>query len=80
MSKIIVTRLAELRTGDVLLAASGKKRSQPLEVAAPLGPIEDGSPVIGVRFQRPNERSVIEWVFYPAQMDGQQMEIERPGA
>lgn len=43
-----------------------------------LGPIEPGSPVRGVRVESPNPASGVEWVLYPAQMDGRAMEVERP--
>jgi len=76
MSAIVVTTLAELEPGDVLVAVDGEKRNRPLTVATPLGPIESGSPIQGVRFDPPTG-SIIDWVFYPSQMDGRQMEILR---
>ena len=33
--------------------------------------------MIGVRVENPNPSSGIEWVLYPSQMDGRQMEVER---
>jgi hypothetical protein len=77
MSTITVTRLSQLKKGDVLVAVGGKKRRQPLTVDRPLDFIEHGSPVEGVRFVSPTPSSDLEWVFYPSQMDGQDMEIER---
>lgn len=77
MSKIIVTRLAELRIGDRLLSFNGRPYRAPLRVTDELAPIEFGSPVRGVRVESPNPSSGIEWVLYPSQMDGRQMEVER---
>lgn len=77
MSKIIVTRLAELRIGDRLISHGGRAYRTPLRVTDELGPIEFGSPVIGVRVESPNPSSGIEWVLYPSQTDGRQMEVER---
>lgn len=74
--KITVTRLADLRWGDVLLALDGKPYAKRLVVDHELGPIGAGSAVRGVRFETP-AGSGIEWVFYPGQMDGRRMEIER---
>lgn len=74
--KITVTRLADLRRGDVLLALDGKRYAKRLVVDQELGPIGAGSTVRGVRFERP-AGSGIEWVFYPGQMDGRRMDIER---
>ena len=71
-----VSRLAELRKGDVLMALNGKPYVKPLTVADELAPIAPGSPVSGVRFVPP-VGSEIEWVFYPDQLDGQRMTIKR---
>ena len=76
MSKITVTRLAELRIGDRLISHGGRAYRTPLRVTDELGPIEFGS-VTGVRVESPNPSSGIEWVLYPSQMDGRQMEVER---
>jgi hypothetical protein len=70
-----IRKLAELKAGDTLLAVGGVKRARPLEVQDPLGTIIGD--VQGVRFVPP-EGSELEWVFYPGQMDGQDMEIDRP--
>jgi hypothetical protein len=75
MARITVTKLADLKEGDVLVAVEGEKRA-PLTVTSPLAPIEPGSPVEGVRFQ-PEGGSFIDWVYYPSQMDGQRMEVIR---
>ena len=77
MSRIIVTRLAELRVGDRLISQGGRAYRTPLRVTDELGPIGHGSPVIGVRVQNPNPSSGIEWVLYPSQMDGRETEVER---
>lgn len=76
METIIITRLADLQMGDRLTALDGKPYSKPLVVQDPLGPLQHGSPVLGVRFIPP-EGSGIEWVFYPSQMDGHAMTVER---
>ena len=78
MKELIVTKLAELREGDVLTALDGKPYAKPLTVTDELGPIAAGSPVRGVRFEPPTD-SGIEWVFYPGQMDGHHMTIQRYG-
>lgn len=75
--ELATTRLADLQKGDVLLAVNGVKRRQSLTVRFPLGPITLGSPVQGVTFEDPYPGS-IEYVFYPSQMDGQVMTIDRP--
>lgn len=75
MAHMIIRRLAELKKGDVLLAVDGVRRARPLTVQDPLGFI--AGEVEGVRFVPP-PGSGIEWVFYPGQMDGQDMEIDRP--
>lgn len=77
MSKIIVTRLAGLRIGDRILSHGGRVYRTPLRVIAELGPIEFGSSVRGVRVESPNPASGVEWVLYPSQMDGREMEVER---
>lgn len=76
MEKIIITRLADLQMGDRLMALDGKPYRMPLVVQDPLSPIRYGSPVRGVRFIPPGG-SDIEWVFYPSQMDGHEMTVER---
>lgn len=80
MYPVIVRRLADLRAEDRIVARSGQRYGRPLRVLAPLGPIESGSPVEGVRVVNPNADSVAEWVLYPSQMDGQQLEVDRPRA
>jgi len=77
MQRIIVTRLAELRIGDRLTSFNGRPYRTPLRVTDELGLIEFGSPVRGVRVKSPNPSSGIEWVLYPSQMDGREMEVER---
>lgn len=77
MKEMIVTNLAELREGDVLTALDGKRYAKALTVVDELAPITAGSPVHGVRFEPPTG-SGIEWVFYPGQMDGHSMTINRP--
>lgn len=78
MKELIVAKLADLREGDVLTALDGKFYAKPLTVLDELAPITTGSPVRGVRFEPPTS-SGIEWVFYPAQMDGHRMTINRYG-
>jgi len=77
MSKIIVTRLAELRIGDRILSHGGRAYRTPLRVTDELGPVTFGSPVRGVRVESPNPSSGVEWVLYPSQMDGHELEVER---
>lgn len=50
---------------------------KPRVVTTELGPIEPGSPVVGVRLENPNPSSEIEHVLYPSQVDGLQMEVQR---
>lgn len=76
METIIITRLADLKAGDRLVSFGGTPYQKPLVVQSPLGPIEQGSPVHGVRITPP-EGSGIDWIFYPSQMDGYGMTIER---
>ncbi|WIB72576.1 hypothetical protein [Curtobacterium sp. MCBD17_026] len=76
MARIHIKRLAELKAGDQLIAVDGQKRHTPLTVQDPLGYIGAGD-VQGVRFVPP-AGSELDWVFYPGQMDGQDMEVERP--
>lgn len=78
MYPVIVRRLADLRAEDRIVARSGRRYGRPLRVLEPLGPIEPGSPVEGVRVVNPNSDSGAEWVLYPSQMDGQQLEVDRP--
>lgn len=78
MYPVIIHRLADLRPRDRIVARSGQRYGKPLQVLEALGPIEPGSPVVGVRVQNPNPGSRTEWVLYPSQMDGQEMEVDRP--
>jgi hypothetical protein len=78
MQKIVVHRLEDLRPGDQITGHGGRPCRRPLRVTAALGPIEPGSPVRGVRVESPNPASGVEWVLYPAQMDGRAMDVERP--
>lgn len=78
MYPVIVRRLADLRAEDRIVARSGQRYGKPLRVLEALGPIEPGSPVEGVRVVNPNPDSLTEWVLYPSQMDGQQLEVDRP--
>lgn len=73
--QITITKLADLRVGDRPISFNGRRYNRPLTVAAELGPIEPGSPVQGVRLDAPG--AGIEWVFYPSQMDGRALVIER---
>lgn len=74
--ELIVTKLAELRRGDVLTALDGKSYPKPLVVRDELALINVGGEVRGVRFEPPAGSS-IDWVFYPGQMDGRHMTITR---
>jgi len=78
MYPVIIHRLADLRADDRIVARSGQRYGKPLRVLQPLGPIEPNSPVQGVRVANPNTENLIEWVLYPSQMDGQQLEVDRP--
>ncbi|MDN5803014.1 MAG: hypothetical protein L0H26_00245 [Microlunatus sp.] len=78
MYPVIVHRLADLRAEDRIVARSGQRYGKPLRVLDALGPIEPGSPIQGVRVVNPNPDSLAEWVLYPSQMDGQQLEVDRP--
>ncbi|MFK5160465.1 hypothetical protein [Propionibacterium freudenreichii] len=73
----IITRLRDLRVGDVILSLDGRPYRKPRVVTTELGPIEPGSPVVGVRVENPNPSSEIEYVLYPSQVDGLQMEVQR---
>ena len=73
----IITRLRDLRVGDVILSLAGRPYRKPRVVTTELGPIEPGSPVVGVRVENPNPSSEIEYVLYPSQVDGLQMEVQR---
>lgn len=53
MKELIVTKLAELREGDVLTSLDGKPYAKPLTVVDELGPIAPGSPVRGSGSSRP---------------------------
>ncbi|MDK9322188.1 hypothetical protein [Propionibacterium freudenreichii] len=72
-----ITRLRDLRVGDVILSLDGRPYRKPRVVTTELGPIEPGSPVVGVRLENPNPSSEIEYVLYPSQVDGLQMEVQR---
>lgn len=72
-----ITRLRDLRVGDVILSLDGRPYRKPRVVTTELGPIEPGSPVVGVRLENPNPSSEIEYVMYPSQVDGLQMEVQR---
>lgn len=78
MYPVIVRRLADLRAEDRIVARDGQRYGKPLRVLEALGPVEPGSPVQGVRVVNPNPDSPTEWVLYPSQMDGQQLEVDRP--
>lgn len=80
MYPIIVRSLAELRTGDRLVARSGVRYRRPLRVIAALGPIAGTLHGRGVRVENPIAGDATEWVIYPWQMDGQVLEIDRPRA
>lgn len=75
--RAVVYSTRDLRTGDRLHRLGEVITYRPARVvAAPLGPIEPGSPVEGVHFEaRPGE--VVEFVLYPSQADGLAMHIER---
>ena len=75
MVRMHIRKLAELKTGDTVITVGGVKRAKPLTVQDPLDYI--AGDVRGVRFVPP-EGSELEWVFYPDQMDGQDIEIDRP--
>ena len=77
MQSITIYRLADLCKGDRIISYDGQTYVHPRICASPLGPIEPGSPVQGVRLEAPNPQSVIEWVLYPSQMDGRPMEVIR---
>ena len=72
-----ITRLRDLRVGDVILSLDGRPYRKPRVVTTELGPIEPGSPVVGVRVENSNPSSEIEYVLYPSQVDGLQMEVQR---
>lgn len=78
MYPVIIRRLADLRPRDRIVTHSGQRYGKPLQVLEALGPIEPGSPVVGVRVQNPKPDSPTEWVLYPSQMDGQEREVDRP--
>lgn len=77
MPKMTVTDLAELRAGDRITSYNGRPYRRPLQVTTELAPIQPGSPVYGVRVESPNPAAGIEWVLYPSQWNGREMEIER---
>ena len=72
-----ITRLRDLRVGDVILSLDGRPYRKSRVVTTELGPIEPGSPVVGVRLENPNPSSEIEYVLYLSQVDGLQMEVQR---
>lgn len=76
MKKITVTRLADLRAGDRLVSLDGRVYTSVRIVAQSLGYIGAGA-VQGVRLVNPFPSSDVEHVFYPSQMDGHRIEIER---
>lgn len=76
--KLTLTRAADLRAGDRILSIGSRITYRPARtVVAPLGPIEHGSPVQGVRLINPNAGSPLELVLYPAHIDGQTVTVER---
>jgi len=72
-----ITRLRDLRVGDVILSLDGRPYRKPRVVTTELGSIEPGSPVVGVRLENPNPSSEIEYVLYPSQVDGLRLEVQR---
>ena len=76
MEKIAVTRLADLRAGDRLVSLDGRAYIPVRIVAQGLGYIGAGT-VQGVRLVNPFPSSDAEHVFYPSQMDGHRIEVER---
>lgn len=77
MYPVIIRRLADLRAGDRIVAHSGVRYPQPLNVVAPLGPIPNAHGR-GVRVVNPTGQGEPEWVLYPWQTDGQVLDIDRP--
>lgn len=78
MSQRITTHLADLTFGDrILRIGSISHERKPLTVESPLGPIESGSPVKGVRCGVLSGGT--EMVLYPSQCDGQQIVFDRAG-
>lgn len=77
IATITVTRLADLRVGDTITSMGGRPLPRPRRVSAALGPIEDGSPVQGVRLVNPDPTSLLELVYYPSQVDGIPLEVQR---
>lgn len=74
--KITVTHLTDLRRGDRITAVGAIDHSRkPLMVSDPLGPIDPGSPVVGVRCG--TLAGGVEMVLYPSQCDGQRIAVER---
>lgn len=75
---LTLTSTGGLRRGDRILTVGEKITYRPPRVvAAPLAPLEPGSPVCGVRLVNPNPESVTELVLYPSQVDGLQVVVER---
>ena len=78
MTRLTVTHAADLQAGDRILSVGATITYRtPREVAAPLAPIEPGSPVLGVRLVNPDPASPLELVLYPSQVDGLALVIER---
>lgn len=68
--------LSDLRAGDRILSIGSINHTrQPLVADSPLGPIEPGSPVNGVRCG--TLAGGVEMVLYPSQCDGQLITYER---
>lgn len=78
METITINRLADLRVGDRIMSWEGRAYNPPRVVTSPLGPIEFGSPVQGVRLANPNPDSALEYVLYRSQMDGRKLDVLRP--
>lgn len=77
IESVTVTRLADLRFGDRIKSRDGQPYNPPRIVQYELGSIEVGSPVRGVRLENPHEGSPVEHVWYPSQMDGRLLEVDR---
>lgn len=74
---LTVTRLADLRFGDRVKSCDGRPYSPVRVVQYELAPIEAGSVVRGVRLENPYPTSPVEHVWYPSQMDGHVLEVDR---
>ena len=77
MQNLIITKLADLHSGDRILSWDGRPYRPARIVAQRLGYIGAGS-VQGVRLVNPHPTSDVEHVRYPSQMDGRRLEVERP--